>query len=348
MAKKAKKDEIFSYKETVNELKTSGPKRLYLIYGEEAYLSEQVFSEIKKLCLTDEHDDFSYRRLTERDFSSVTLSEAVDSVPFLSERSLVEIRGIDLNKASEPDELIRILSDIPDYCTVVFMCGTEFEPDKRLKLYKVFAKNGKEIKTTAQSGDMLIRWIVKRFAAHGKRIDMAAAQRLITVSGDLMSRLIPEIDKVAAFSKGDAVTVDDVNAVAHHIPDAVVFDMTDRMANGDYNMALALLSELLADKENEPVMINAVIGMQMRKLYVAKLASESGQGSEYLMRVCKISREFVASRLIATARKFTVTQLRRAVQLSAETDYLMKSSGAESSELLKDCVLRIAAGDCDA
>lgn len=69
---------------------------------------------------------------------------------------------------------------------------------------------------------MLIDWLIRRFSAAGKSIELEAAQRLIFISGDLMSRLIPEIEKVAAYAKGDRVTVADVEAVANHIPEAVV------------------------------------------------------------------------------------------------------------------------------
>ena len=123
------------------------------------------------------------------------------------ERSLVEIRGVDINKLKETQEIVDILGDIPDYCTVVFICSSGFEPDKRLKLYKSFTKYGAEICVTAQTGDQLIKWIIKRFAAEGKGIELNAAQRLISVSGGLMNRLIPEIGKVASYAKGKRVKI---------------------------------------------------------------------------------------------------------------------------------------------
>ena len=342
----AKKNDVkFNYAECLGKLRKDGAGRLYLIWGAEDYLSEQLFSEIKKLCLGDNDDDFSYRKLSERDFSAVSLSEAIDSVPFLSDKTLVEVRNVDLNRVQDSDSVLKAITDIPDYCTVVFINDPTFEPDKRLKLIKTILKDGEEIHTTAQSGNALINWIVRRFGAGGKRIELSAAQRLITVSGDLMNRLIPEIDKLIAYTKGDTVTVSDVNSVAHHIPDAVVFDMTERIALGDYNAAITLLGELLSDKNNEPIALLAALGNQMRRLYVARVAIDSGKGADYLMRVCAIKHDFIAGKLMASARKLTTAQTARAVELCTETDYRMKSSGEEPAQLLKECVLRIAAGE---
>ena len=77
-----------------------------------------------------------------------------------------------------------------------------------------------------------IDYDTRRLDFNGKQIDLAAAQRLISVSGDLMNRLIPEIGKLAAYAKDERVTVGDVDAVAHHIPEAVVFDMTEKLSVG--------------------------------------------------------------------------------------------------------------------
>ena len=347
MAKKNKNEERINYKQTLAELKSKGPERLYLLWGEEDYLTDSFAGELRKACVGEEPDSFSYRRINERDYTPESLADAIDSVPFLSERSFVELRGIDLNRLRdrEAEELLRAVKDIPDYCTVAFVQSAQFEPDKRLRLIKTLLSSAKELQFTAQSGDALINWIVRRFSAEGKRIELEAAQRLISVSGELMNRLIPEIAKVAAFASGEIVTVRDVETVAHHIPEAVIFDMTDRLAEGRTDAAIELLAELLADKDNEPIQMLAVLGAQMRKLYGARMAIESGQGKDYVMKNCGVRFDSVASRLIAAARRFSTARLADAVELCADTDHLMKSSGVDSAELLKDCVLRIAAGE---
>ena len=160
-----------------------------------------------------------------------------------------------------------------------------------------------------------------------------------------MSRLIPEIEKIAAYAKGDKVTQDDVEAVANHIPEAVVFEMTELIAHKKNNSALSVLSELLSDKNNEPIMMLAVLGKQMRQLYAARLALDKNLGTKYVMETCTIKYDYIASKLISAARGFTLPQLKRAVELCCETDYRMKSSGVDERELLKEVVLRIAAGE---
>ena len=178
--------------------------------------------------------------------------------------------------------------------------------------------------------------------------DFAQIDMLMELARRSGLRLIPEIEKVAAYAKGDRITVADVEAVANHIPEAVVFDMTDYIAQKKYNTAMAVLAELISDKNNAPIAMVAMIGQQMRRLYGAKLVSAQPDGMKALMDACGIKYEFIAKKLIASARGFTLPQLVRAVELCADADYKMKSSSTDDTELLKELVLRIAAGEADA
>lgn len=349
MAKKTgKTEEKLNYSAEIRYLKERGPQRLYFLWGPEDYLREQYLIQLKKLCLPEGEDSFSFRRINGPELDPAELRQAVDAMPFLTERSFVELRDIDLNKLSQSEACLEVLSDIPEYCTVAFLQSAQFEPDGRLKFIKGLRSFARELKFTPQTQGMLTDWIVRRFAAAGKGIELGAAQRLIFISGDLMSRLIPEIEKIAAYAKGAKVTEADVDAVANHIPEAVVFEMTELISQKKNNYALSVLSELLSDKNNEPIMMLAVLGQQMRKLYAAKLAQEKNLGTKYVMDVCAIKYDYIASKLMAASRGFTKAQLIRSIELCTEADYKMKSSAAESKELIKEVVLRIAAGETNA
>ncbi|MCF0122839.1 MAG: DNA polymerase III subunit delta [Ruminiclostridium sp.] len=349
---KAKKDKSipkFIYGDEVRKLRQEGPRRLYFIWGPEDYLSDQFVGEIRKLCVPEGTADFSYHKLSERDYSPRALADAIDSVPFLTERTMVELRGIDLNRLTddETEALFETVKDIPDYCTVVFVEPSEFEPDKRRKVYKKLLKDGTELFVNAQAADALVNWVGRRFAALGKRIETNAIQRLIFVSGNLMNMLIPEIEKIAGYAKGDVVTTEDVDAVAHHIPEAVVFEMVECLGAGETGKAMFYLDELLGNKDCDENFVIAVLGIQMRKVYAARMAIDGGGGKDYLMKNFGIPYESYANKYMNAARRYSPAQLRRAVELCAETDYKLKSSGVPEKELIKECVMRIAVGEGD-
>ena len=124
--------------------------------------------------------------------------------------------------------------------------------------------------------------------------------------------------------------------MAQRIPEAVVYELTDCLANQDYDGAMRILADLLADKSNTPIFLLAVIGQQMRRLYAARLARRAGIGTSELREMLGVPYDSIAERLLRSARKFTGRQL--------ETDFAMKSSGADDMALLKELLLRIAVG----
>ena len=346
MAKKyGKEEEKLNYTAAVRELKQLGPERVYLLWGPEDYLREQYLVQLKKICLPEGDDSFSYRRMDGPELDLTALRQAMDALPFMTERSFIELRDMDINKIKDTETFSAMLQDVPEYCVLAFVLDADYELDGRLKSVKALRQTAKELKFTNQSQGMLTDWLVRRCAAAGKRIELDAAQRLIFISGELMSGLIPEIEKVAAYAKGERVTVADVEAVANHIPEAVIFDMTEFIAQKKYNSALSVLAELLADKNNEPIAMLAMLAMQMRRLYAARLAIEQGLGSKFVMEACAIKSDYIAKKLINAARGYTLPQLIRAVELCAQADYQMKSSSQDARELLKEVVLHIAAGE---
>lgn len=338
------KKEILDYAKLKKELNAQGPARVYLLYGAEEYLREDFVSVLKKLCLPDGDDDFSYKKLNHESFSVRAFEDAVDALPFLTERTFVEVRGVDINRFNETDasKLTKQISDLPDYCTVVFVQDSGYEPDGRKKLIKAIKKHGKEIEFTQQSQNSIVKWVRKRFASHQKMISPENAEYLVNYSGGLMQQLIPEIEKVSAFARGDEISVFDIEAVASKSAETAVYELSEKIAGKQYDAAAEVMGELLGRKDVEPIMLLAMIGNQMRNIYAAKLAMEERRDKSFIMEATGVRFDFLVRKLQDNAKSFSLSRLERAVALCAETDYLMKSSSVEDDELLKELLFKLA------
>jgi len=346
LAKYDKNEKKTDYAAILRELKEKGTQRLYLLWGAEDYLRDSFSDEIRKLCLDGGGTDFNHHRLSGSPLNMQKLSEAVDAVPFMGEKTLVEVHDFDINSVKDEDaeRLKGIVSDIPDYSTVVFSLPTGYEPDGRLTAMKTLKKLGSAIEFTTQSQGLLINWITRRFSALGKNIGRSECEKLIFISGELMTRLIPEIEKIAGYSKSETVTDADIERTAQRIPEASVFEMTDALAEKNYDKAALLMAELLQSGEH-PIKILAMIGFQMRRLYTARVALDEGLGQKFVMESCGISYPFLADKLLKAASGFSAGQLKRAVELCAESDYRMKSSSEDDEDILKELLLRVAVGE---
>lgn len=334
------------YAAELNKLKLHGPGRLYLLWGEEDYLRERFLEKLHDTVLDGGADDFNYKRLDGRKADLRDIEEAVNSMPFMGERCFVELRDLDINacKDEQSARLKDLLETIPETTTVALVQDIGYVPDGRLGLVKAIKKQGEAIEFAAQGQTAIVRWIGRRFQELGKNISRQDAEYLIFTSGSLMNQLIPEIEKLAGYVSGETVTRRDIDAVAIKLPEASVFEMTDCLTARDYNGAAKIMAGLLLSRES-PIKLIAIISQQFRRLYAAKLIAPQGRGStEELCSLCGIKQNFVADRLIGSARKLDLSWLSLACALCAEYDYKMKSSSADDEDLLKELLARLAVG----
>ena len=341
MAKKTR-DQGLDYRALTKELNTNGPDRLYLLWGPEDYLIADFTEKLRSACIGEGMEEFDHKRLDGPALDPDALAEALDAMPFFGGRTFVELRGVDINKCRDA-KTAKLLSDVPDWCTVAVTLPAGAEPDGRLSLIKQLKKDGKAIEFTSQRGDLLYNWIPRRFQAHGKRIDRAVMDRLIAVSGDLMNQLIPEIEKICAYAPGEQITASDVERLAHHLPEAVAYEMTDCIANRDYDGAAEKMTELLAG-DAEPVEIMGTIGWQIRRLYAAKVIMKYGSGAAQIRDMLGIYNDYVLRQTVETAKRFSLSELARDVRHVAEYSMKFREQGSVVTDLeaLKELLILIA------
>ena len=343
MAKTAKPK--FNYNAEIRQFREHGPERLYLLYGPEEYLRERFVEALRSECVP-EGNEFSVRRLNGPSIDLGELTEAVNALPFFTERSFIEVRDYDLNRCKDADweRLKGIVSDIPDFCTVVFIQSEAYAPDGRLASVKGLKKLGRALEFTEQDVSALVNWIAGRFKVLGKGVSRADAEYLIFLCGTRMQRLIPEIEKCAAFAAGDTVTRAEIDATVDRLPEADVFAMTDAIARRQFDTAAGILADLLGNKDNHPIMLTALIGQQLRRMYACRVGQAAGRSRTDIMELCGVRYDFIYERLVTAAKPYSVAQLGSLVSLCAEYDYRMKSTGIDAEVLMRELFARIAAG----
>ncbi len=333
-------------RELKQALKAGAPGRLYLFHGEEAYLREYYLGELKKTLLPEGLEDFNLHAAQGKECSVEWIEQAIDCLPMMSERTLVLVTDFDIYALgeSQKNKLTALLTDLPDYCCVVFVYDLlPYKADGRSKLAAAIKSHGAVVNFQRQEQGDLTDWICRRFKATGHSIDTEDARYLIFLCGDLMNNLASEIGKIAAYASAQRVTRGDIDAVAIPQIDAVVFQMTDAMARKDFNKAAAVLADLLHSQE-PPVMILSVMGKYFRQLYTARLYLEHNRSRGDFMALWGMKNTYPADKLLDAARKFSLVWCRHAVRRCSETELALKSAYGQERELLVGLLMELAAG----
>ena len=332
----------------LQELKTSLKNkdlgRLYFFHGEETFLLHHYLDQMKKQLLDPLTESFNFHRLNNETFDIRAFADAVENLPMMAEATFVQVDDIDPFKMNEADrtKMAEILSDIPDYCTVVFTNITiPWKPDKRLKkLWEAIDGSGAIVEFAKQDQRDLVAWVTRHFAAHKKRISTDLCIYLIDITGGTMTALSGEIDKICAYSGADEIRKTDIDAVTEPVLDAVVFQMTDLLSAGRYDQALLKLQQLLK-MQQEPLAILGAVGGHFRRIGAARTLLDNGRNSSDLQKLCGIP-DYPARKTMEAARRFRPEFCRRAAELVLETDYQMKTSFDEQERLLELLILQLA------
>ena len=342
MAKKTAQAD--SLQQLKNEIRSKEVGRLYFFHGEETFLLHHYFGQIKKLLLDELTESFNFHKLNNETFDLRSFADAVENLPMMAEHTLIQVDEIDLFKLPEGDrtKMAELLSDIPDYCTVVFTyISTAWKPDKRLKkLWEAIDGNGTVVEFAKQNQRDLIAWVTRHFAARKKNISSDLCAYLIDITGGTMTALSGEIDKICAYSGADHIKRSDIDAVTEPVLDAVVFQMTDLLAEGNYGASLLKLQQLFK-MQQEPLAILGAVGTHFRRLGTARTLLDNGKTAGDLMKLCGIP-DYPARKTMDAARRFSPDLCRMSAGLILETDYKMKTSYDEPERLLELLILQLA------
>ena len=324
------------------DLSEGGPGQLYVFHGEETYLRDYYLGRLREAVLTGGLGEFNRHDLSAKDMSPHALEEAVDCLPMMAERTLIQVTDFDLFRAGEKDRdaYVRILSALPDYCCLVFLYDVlEYKPDARTKLAGAIREQGTVVNFVRQGPSELRDWIRRHFRALGKEIEPRLCDEMVFYCGDLMQNLQQEIEKIGAYAKGERVTWADIEAVAAPQLGAVVFRIADAIGEKNFDKAAATLGELY-QMQKTPYEIMGAFGKQMRQLYSARLALDGRKNAAWVAQLWGM--RYPADRLMVTARRFSLPWCRNAVIRCAQTDLAMKSTGQDAKELMTTLLLELA------
>lgn len=333
-----------SFERLLQDLRQKQPGRFYVFTGEEAYLREFYLEKLRKL-LTDEFTEaFNYHRLNADTFSAHVLRSCVDALPLMSEHSLVQLDDVELFGLPEVErnECAEILSDLPDYCTVVLVYDTvSFSPDKRKKKLAEALARACVVEFTRPTERDLSSFITKQLHRQGKAISPELCRYLIRITGGSMTRVHAELQKIAAYAAGAEITREDIDAVTEPVLEAGIFDLTDAIAAGRFDLALRKL-ETLMQLDWEPHPILGAIGSQLRRILAAKRVLAAGGRQRELMQLCGIKSDYAAGKTLDFARRLSDPFIDYAVERCLTANVQMNTSYATPKRALELLLLDLA------
>lgn len=318
---------------TESELKNrikEGACNLYVLYGEESYLTEQYARMIARQTVEPDFDAFNLQRFDGQSLPLEQLEEAVETLPMMTDRKCVLVRDMDVT--ADSTRLIALVENLPDSCVLVFWQMT-LQPDKK-KAWKDFLDAANKVGTVVEFARKTDGDVVKLLVSGAKRrgcvLAPEDARYLVEQAGNDLLLLLNEIDKLTALAgEGGTVTRDLIDKAATKNLEAKVFDLSKAILSRHGTRAYSLLHQLAQQRE-EPLVVLGVLSGAYADLYRVKVAVAAGQSTtapaDLFPKTYK-GKEWRLRNAGRDAAPMSVAVLRDCLELLARADTGMKRGG---------------------
>ena len=337
---------------TANEfLKLTDFSGGYLLFGEEEYTKLSCLNKVRQSLFGAGDDPFNHHKIvcTESGWET-QLTNAVDTLPVFAEKKLVELHSLPLSSLSESQTsaLLEIFEQVKkeDDTVLVLYClanelnvGTAKKPSA---IYRKLEGVLTLVQCERQTPGRLVSWVGRHFSALGVVAPALVCQEMVDKCGTDMFSLANEVKKLAFYtlSKGKTnVEIGDIDLVCCMGKDVGAFDFTNAIMDGNAPRALELLTDMRRRKEKPELVLGAVIDT-VSGMYLVKRMTEAGKGQADISKETGILEYKVKLFMKSSAKKST-KRLQKALELCAETDRKIKSTGLENYTVLEILVLRL-------
>ncbi len=305
-----------------NDIKNNTFKNVYILTGEEKYLTDYYANQIADANTDKDTEQFNYLKISSSVPSEDELDAFASSYPFMSEKKVMLIKDTGIFKSSGEgvrEYLSDLVSNPPDYLIIIF---SETNIDKRNALYKTVAKLYPPYEFEYKKSSLLAPWLCKVFKKVGKEIKSDDALYMCEIAGPSMLNLKSEADKITAFLKNETkITKDIIDSVVTRTVENRVFDMLDNLINSNTKKAMEQLGDLKALSE-EPVKIISIIFKNfasMHSVYIQKNKSVAE-----IAKSCSM-KDWIVKNNLAKANKLGVKKIASVMTMCRDMDFKIKN-----------------------
>lgn len=325
----------------------SGIRGAYLFFGKEEYMKRFCLTETRK-SITDDITlaTFNIMRFSGADseFSFGRIAGALSSPPVFCNKKLIELHDLDIENLNDEsfDELERLTaaaSESEDCIFIIYTGGNEFDAGTEKRRTKTYERLTRMMLTAVEfdyeTPAKLIPWLIKHFSAGGIAAGAEQCGLLIRRCGTAMDILSGEAAKLCAFihAKGRSnLTEDDIEAVTCAVTEDEEFALSNAVLSGEPARAFAVMRELKAKKE-KPELILAGISGVLCGIKLVSVLSAAGMSVRDIAQKTKI-HEYRVGLYQKSLRQRGFADIDRLLDLCAETDYKIKSTGLDSYMLI--------------
>ncbi len=337
-----------------NDIKSGSFSNVYLLGGPDFFFAESYAKTlVNKLC-PKENRDMNLHEFDGKYVSVSELSDACEALPFFADVSVCTVTNLNpANKGECPKDklegIIEIIKNIPEttvlifYYTLIDICGgkktvrTEFK-----KLTDAVSKAGTyclfPVRTASDTAKIICSLAKKKKCG----ISMKDALLLADKCAFDMLMINNELDKLAAYSKGNDITGRMIDELCAGENDAKIYELTDAVLRSNRTKTLNVLGELI-EMRTEPMQLLYSITGSFVDYYRASAALRAGKSADDASADfnCR-SKKFALEKAFSGAGNISDERLLYCIDMLIDCEIKIKRSGTSvHNAILEETLLKM-------
>ena len=304
-------------------------KSVYLFSGMEDFLIQDATERYAAHWLSGPDAGLNHDRLDGEDHSLTDILNACQTVPFLNDHRVVEVRNTCKINAKDQERLSEALTNLPSSTHLIFIWGKEWRrDDAKRALVDAVATLGQVVIFWPMFPENAQRWLLQRAKKYQKTVDPQAASWLVQQAGESLRLLDGELQKASLYV-GDrpSISLGDVQAAFGYTKASSPYDWLSLLRQQNGIQALKILKRLLAEGE-EPIYLLAILSGSLREWLAIK---ESGENPQTIAARFNLKRgdEY---RFLEELKRFSVEDLTEGIAACVSAEQAIKT-GKETPEM---------------
>ena len=332
---------------------------LYVFYGPDEFRRSEELRRLRRELDRDgnlAHNTVTIESADVRGLTPGELRAACHTASFFAEDRLVVVEGLlgrlggrsrrgrrGRTASAEPsgangdaEAFMDVLANLPPTTTVVLM-----EEGITDAVAGSVPEGAALKKFDSLKRDELRGWAVQRARTQGAEFAAGALERLVSLfDGTHLGEIAGEIDKLATYAGGRAITSEDVDELVTGALSYMYWDLTDAVIEGRADRALSVLRGMDA-KNQPPQLLTYMLVRQYRQLLLAQTLLREGMSQPQIGTTMGL-QGYPLRKIIEQATRYPAPALEAAYHRLLENDVAVKTGVMEADAAIEVLIVSLA------
>jgi DNA polymerase III subunit delta len=310
---------------------------VYLFYGTEDFLIEQLCDDLLAQVLQPEEKDFNLDIFYGQEADCVKVVNIATSFPMMSLRRVVMVKGLELIKADGLQLLVKYVQR-PMSSTCLVLTAEKLE-GRKTKLHEIH-KAGCSFEAKTLYDNQIPEWLKKWVSQFGLSISEEAVRLLQAHAGNTLRSLAAEIEKLRLnLNERKRIEESDVEQVVGSSKQFSVFELCDAVGTKNLNRSLNILGTMLQNGE-QPTSLLAMLSRHFFILAKLREMKYKNTSNDEIAKKLKIHPYFLQN-YHRQAGSYDREQLKSAFSHLLEADQNLKTSFQKPRLVLETLLFKL-------